>query len=464
MGCSAKEEATQEESIESVVDAVTEEESDVEEEEEDSSGATSAIELPDSKTLIANTVEEIALIPSGLLTKDRTLDQETSAWASREVPSSVQAEFLEAMRAFLQDEKDPQRIHEALITYLGSPFYETRVEPLITYSPNFKEPLLPEPYEINEGGEREEAPANAIILLDASSSMLLYADGRLKMDTAKNAVSSFADTMGQKSAVSLYAYGHLGTQNDEDKELSCTGIEEIYPLGDYDDESFTQAMQEVEAKGWTPLAGAIAKAREDHQQTTGDITLYIVSDGAETCGGDPIAEAKAFAEAHPDGKVNVIGFQVDDQAESQLQAVAEAGGGSYLAADTLEEMTEQITKLWLPSDIDLISLVYAKPTGWPQTWALDDVRRSQSTLKSIIRVEALRLEGAVSLLVKEGLLDETVGDEVRQLVEEKADRYQTMIENLATEKTDFINQEVDRIVNKIDDYQRRMEELKKEQS
>lgn len=75
--------------------------------------------------------------------------------------------------------------------------------------------------------------------------------------------------------------------------------------------------------------------------------------------GDSIAEAKVFAKGKDDRYVNVIGFQVDKETESQLKAVAEAGNGMYMAANSLEEMTAVISKIWLPSDLDLVSLVYA---------------------------------------------------------------------------------------------------------
>lgn len=421
---------------------------------------TVTIEPPLPELIIATSVEEMIDLPVGRLTEDFTVEQETSMWVSKEVPSKIRPEFLEVMGRFLQNEKDPQVIHEVLITYLGSSQYGNLVEPLYTYSPTFKEPLLPEPYEVNDGGEKEEAPTNAIILLDASSSMLLPTDGRLKMDVAKSAVSSFAQTMGQKSDISLYAYGHKGTQDDRDKELSCTGIEEVYPLGEYKEDSFEKTLDKVLAKGWTPLAGAIAAARKDHEATKEDITLYIVSDGEETCGGDPVAEAKKFAEEHPDGKVNVIGFQVDNNAESQLKAVAKAGNGSYLGADTLEEMTGQMTKLWLPSDLDLVSLIYQKPIGWPHTMARDKVHKYHEKIKDAIRVEELRISGAVALLKKEELIDEQQQAELESLVDEKAKSYRRLIEEQANEKLDLVDSEVDRIVKKIDDYQERMNELK----
>ena len=54
----------------------------------------------------------------------------------------------------------------------------------------------------------------------------------------------------------------------------------------YEEKSFSEAVDHVQAKGWTPLANAIKKVREDTQGSSEAIIVYIVSDGAETCGGD----------------------------------------------------------------------------------------------------------------------------------------------------------------------------------
>ncbi len=417
----------------------------------------------DISFVLAKTADELVAVTPGELTKDFSVDKETSMWATAEVPKEIRPEFLEKMKEFLSSLQEPEQIHQALNYYLGSAQYEALVGPLITYTPQFDEPLLPEPYEMNGDGEQEKAPTNALILLDASSSMLLQADGHLKMDTAKSAARSFAKAMGQNSKVSLYAYGHMGSQSQNDKELSCTTIDEVYALGEYKQDSFNDSVKKVEARGWTPLAGAIAQAAIDHADTTEDITLYIISDGEETCGGDPVKEAQLFAECSPDRHVNVIGFQVDRKAESQLQAVAKAGNGSYLGADTLDEMTQQMTKLWLPSDLDLVGLIYAKPVGWPVTMAITTVSDYAQKVKNAIQVEDLRLTGAVNLLKEEELLDEADAVQVQKLIDQQKAHYDELIEQKEEEKKAMIDSEVERISTMIEDYQERMRKLKEEQ-
>ncbi|MFC5604373.1 VWA domain-containing protein [Sporosarcina koreensis] len=413
---------------------------------------------------VAESTEDMASLPPGHLTKDFTVDQEVSIWSKSEVPEEIRESFLEEMKSVTESTKDPRQIHSAFIKLLGSPLYSEFVGPLAVFHPSFAVPILPEPHELTEEGAAVDLPSNALILLDASSSMLLQADGRLKMDTAKTAVKSFAATIGQNSEVSLYVYGHAGTQSKSDKELSCGTIDEVYPLGSYDEKKFNESVDGVNASGWTPLAQAIKQARLDHENTKEDITVYIVSDGAETCGGDPVAEAQAFSDLAKARHVNVIGFQVDQKAESQLKAVAEAGNGTYLAADTLDEMTAGISKLWLPSDLDLATLVYKKPIGWPQATALRTVSNYADKTKNAIRVENERFIGAARLLEEEGLIDETVKDELIELINNQKEQYMRLIIELDEEKRQLINDEVDRISKKVDDYHERMKALKEKQN
>src|SRR5699024_3012317 len=150
--------------------------------------------------------------------------------------------------------------------------------------------------------------------------------------------------------VSLVAFGHKGDQSDAGKEKSCAGIEEVYSLNNYDSEKFHEAMSQVEAKGWTPLAEAIKKANELSDEQEGNTTVYIVSEGVETCEGDPVEAAKQFTDSSDESKtVNIIGFQVDQEAEEQLTEVAKAGNGKYYSADNSEELQETIEYEWLPS-------------------------------------------------------------------------------------------------------------------
>ena len=77
------------------------------------------------------------------------------------------------------------------------------------------------------------------------------------MAEAKKAVKEFAASLEGDIRIAIRAYGHKGTNQKKDKELSCAGAEELYPLSAYQEERFTQVIDSLKPSGWTPLAAAI---------------------------------------------------------------------------------------------------------------------------------------------------------------------------------------------------------------
>jgi hypothetical protein len=63
----------------------------------------------------------------------------------------------------------------------------------------------------------------------------------------------------------------------------------------------------------------------------------LISDGIETCDGDPCKVAGELAAAGVQTRIHAVGFDVDDAARAQLKCIAEAGHGSYFDAANAEE-------------------------------------------------------------------------------------------------------------------------------
>lgn len=64
----------------------------------------------------------------------------------------------------------------------------------------------------------------------------------------------------------------------------------------------------------------------------GEKAIVLVSDGKETCDGDPCATAAALAAADIELSIHAIGFEVDLAARKQLQCIAKVARGSYADA------------------------------------------------------------------------------------------------------------------------------------
>ena len=202
--------------------------------------------------------------------------------------------------------------------------------------------------ELPEGLTDQADSASAlriVIALDASGSMAGVIDGGQKMDIAREAIRKFSDAIPQDTKVGLLVYGHRGSNKASGKQESCSAIEMVYPLQLLNMSDFSAAIDSINPTGWTPIEGALNQAgnvlASDHDSTN---IIYLVSDGIETCGGDPVNAATALQAAEVKTVINVIGFDVDDVAQQQLRDVALAGGGDYVEARDAEELNAVFSK------------------------------------------------------------------------------------------------------------------------
>ena len=191
----------------------------------------------------------------------------------------------------------------------------------------------------------EQETVNVAILLDASGSMAGQVSGGEKMKLAKKAVQAYAADLPKGSNVMLRVYGHEGTGTNADREMSCKSNEVVYDLGAYDEQAFSESLEQFAPAGWTPLAGAIEAAEEDLKEQKGEHVrniVYVVSDGIETCDGDPVAAAASLNASDIQAEVNIIGFDVDNEGQTQLEAVAKAGNGQYKSVYSESDLNEYL--------------------------------------------------------------------------------------------------------------------------
>lgn len=71
------------------------------------------------------------------------------------------------------------------------------------------------------------------------------------------------------------------------------------------------------------------------------VNIVLVSDGKDSCGGDPCAAAAALKAAAPHAYVNTIGISVGAE---EVRCVADATGGAFVQADDAEALAEQLVR------------------------------------------------------------------------------------------------------------------------
>lgn len=170
----------------------------------------------------------------------------------------------------------------------------------------------------------QEENSNLVFVLDGSGSMWGRVDGEMKIVEAKQVMADLLADVPENVDVGLVSYGHR-------RKGDCSDIETLASLGTSPATVATQ-IQGVSPKGKTPITTSLEQAAELLSGKEGSSTLVLVSDGLETCQGDPCALAKQLGSQGIDLVIHTVGFGVGGDAAAQLQCVAQAGGGNYYHA------------------------------------------------------------------------------------------------------------------------------------
>lgn len=174
------------------------------------------------------------------------------------------------------------------------------------------------------------AAARIILVLDASGSMWGQIEGKSKIAIAKEVLADLIKELPDQSRVGLVAYGHRS-------KADCNDVEDLVPLMPLDKKALIAKIEVISPKGKTPITLSIRQTAEKLQRVEEETVIILVSDGKETCEGDPCALVKELKAAGIRFAMYVIGFDVTEEEKEQLACMAEAGGGQYYTAKSAQE-------------------------------------------------------------------------------------------------------------------------------
>ncbi len=181
------------------------------------------------------------------------------------------------------------------------------------------------------------ASVNTVLVFDASGSMAEKVGGVSRIDIAKKAVADYVQKLEGDVNLSVVAYGHKGNNTQAGKAVSCSGIEEIYYMGPVNASLITSKVNVLNPNGWTPITASLQRANDILQKSnaTGKKYIVLLSDGEETCGGDPVAYACGLKSSGI--VVDVIGLNVTGAVATQLSSISKCAGGQYYSVNNAND-------------------------------------------------------------------------------------------------------------------------------
>lgn len=180
-----------------------------------------------------------------------------------------------------------------------------------------------------------------MLVLDASGSMnARLPNGETRFQVAKRAIKGVAAFVPAQAQLSLRMYGTQAAS----KQKSCQDSHLAVPFGPAGAAGvpIAASVDGAKAQGYTPIAYSLGQAAGEFPAAAKERVVVLVSDGKETCQGDPVVAARALASKGI--VVHAVGFIVDTAARMQLQTIARVTGGSYFDAPVGPELPDTLKK------------------------------------------------------------------------------------------------------------------------
>ncbi|MDQ7842822.1 MAG: VWA domain-containing protein [Armatimonadota bacterium] len=170
---------------------------------------------------------------------------------------------------------------------------------------------------------------NLEIVLDVSGSMNARLGTSTRWQTALTVLRSVVARLPDDFNVGLRVYGH---RLPSTSPQTCRDSELMVPISRLDRTRFLSALTSLRPRGETPLVYSALQAAADLRPLGGGF-IVLITDGEESCRGDPAKAAAQMKAAGLDVTLNIVGFTLKgQQAERQLATFAGATGGRYYSA------------------------------------------------------------------------------------------------------------------------------------
>ena len=180
---------------------------------------------------------------------------------------------------------------------------------------------------------------NLEIILDASGSMKALMGQRSRWDTALATLQDVLAKLPDDFNVGLRIYGH---REPSTSPKTCTDSELVMPIGKLDRQAIMNRARAYKPKGETPLVYSALQSPSDLKPLGGG-TVVLITDGGESCKGDPVKAAAELKASGLDIRLSLVGFGVTDPVvQKDLSGFAQAGGGRFYAAQSGQALTDAL--------------------------------------------------------------------------------------------------------------------------
>jgi len=161
-----------------------------------------------------------------------------------------------------------------------------------------------------------------LFMVDMSGSMLAKWENSTRMQVAKDMLSKLVDSLQQYQnlELGLRVYGHLSPSNVN----NCQDSKLEVPFSENNEKQIISRINQIIPKGNTPITYSLTQSAKDFPTDKNARNVIImITDGLESCGGDPCAASLALQEKRIFLRPFVIGIGSDAKFVQQFSCVGQ---------------------------------------------------------------------------------------------------------------------------------------------
>jgi len=196
-------------------------------------------------------------------------------------------------------------------------------------------PLLLLPWTASTALAETAPPVTNIVVFDASGSMWNKMEDSTRIEIAREVMKQFLDGYDTAQPLGVIAYGHR-------KRGDCEDIEVLVEPSNIDPAAVSKQISALLPKGKTPLAESLRRAGAMIPKTSEEANILLITDGLETCGGDPCAVAKEMIAEGIKVRAHVVGFGLTKAEADSLACIAQLTGGMIFNPSNGDELLDAL--------------------------------------------------------------------------------------------------------------------------